>query len=113
MKARELEGLPPLAADDPRHGTPNGYNNLGCRCRPCTKANSDYNRERNHATGRKRPIAEMRKPLTGPDDPRHGTAGAWSDRKCRCDKCRDFARKAQADYRRRRAARDAAEMSSE
>jgi hypothetical protein len=28
--------------DDERHGTPNGYNNLGCRCTPCTAANTEY-----------------------------------------------------------------------
>lgn len=27
---------------DPRHGSRNGYNNLGCRCDACTSANSDY-----------------------------------------------------------------------
>lgn len=31
-------------ADDPRHGTPNGYNNLGCRCKRCTKAHTEYQR---------------------------------------------------------------------
>lgn len=31
-----------LDADDPRHGTVNGYSNLGCRCPPCNDANSDY-----------------------------------------------------------------------
>ena len=27
-----------LAPDDPRHGTDNGYSNLGCRCQPCRDA---------------------------------------------------------------------------
>ena len=27
---------------DPRHGTPNGYSNLGCGCDPCTAAWADY-----------------------------------------------------------------------
>ena len=35
---RERAGLPDPT--DPRHGTINGYNNLGCRCRRCTDANS-------------------------------------------------------------------------
>ncbi|TFV61399.1 hypothetical protein E4P42_00410 [Mycobacterium sp. PS03-16] len=30
-----------LAADDPRHGTVNGYNNYGCRCEECRLAFSD------------------------------------------------------------------------
>jgi len=29
-----------LAADDPRHGTRNAYHYYGCRCVPCTAANS-------------------------------------------------------------------------
>lgn len=31
-----------LAADDPRHGTWNGYNNLGCRCAHCAEAKRVY-----------------------------------------------------------------------
>ena len=27
-----------LEPDDPRHGTYNGYINLGCRCEPCREA---------------------------------------------------------------------------
>lgn len=30
---RGLKGV--MLPDDPRHGTPNGYLNLGCRCQPC------------------------------------------------------------------------------
>ena len=29
-------------ADDPRHGTLNGYNNLRCRCQPCRDANAAW-----------------------------------------------------------------------
>lgn len=29
-----------LAPDDPRHGTTNGYANLGCRCPECKRANA-------------------------------------------------------------------------
>lgn len=28
----------PFTVDDPRHGTSNGYTNLGCHCPPCTAA---------------------------------------------------------------------------
>lgn len=31
-----------LAPDDPRHGTRNGYGNLGCRCDRCRAANTAY-----------------------------------------------------------------------
>ena len=34
-----------LNADDPRHGTPTGYGNWGCRCEPCRAAGSAANRE--------------------------------------------------------------------
>lgn len=32
----------PLDADDPRHGTPTGYMNHGCRCEPCKVARKVY-----------------------------------------------------------------------
>lgn len=35
----------PLAADDPRHGTANGYSNLKCRCERCTNAWAVWHRE--------------------------------------------------------------------
>jgi hypothetical protein len=45
---RKTKGLGPKAQvardkflknkKDPRHGTTNGYGNLGCRCDPCTEA---------------------------------------------------------------------------
>jgi hypothetical protein len=38
-----------LAPDDPRHGTVNGYGNLGCRCQPCRDAHAAYRRERGYA----------------------------------------------------------------
>ncbi len=40
-----------------------------------------------------------RVPLTDPNDDRHGTSVAWSHHGCRCDKCRQFARMHQAQYR--------------
>jgi hypothetical protein len=38
-----------MKPDDPRHGTANGYDNLGCRCPPCTSAWADYIHERRMA----------------------------------------------------------------
>lgn len=40
---RAAKGLP---AGDNRHGTNNGYRNLGCRCVQCVAANTKYERER-------------------------------------------------------------------
>lgn len=41
-------------------------------------------------------MARWRGRLTGPDDPRHGTANAYMNCYCRCDACRS----AWADYHR-------------
>lgn len=41
-KARRGRGLPP---NDPRHGTATGYRYHGCRCGPCTAANTEAARE--------------------------------------------------------------------
>lgn len=43
IKTRRSVGL---SAEDPRHGTPTGYVNCGCRCNKCRIANRDYRRER-------------------------------------------------------------------
>ena len=32
----------PLAADDARHGTDNGYSNCGCRCAACVDAHATH-----------------------------------------------------------------------
>ncbi len=34
---------------DPRHGTPNGYLNLSCKCADCKRAHSIYHRALMHA----------------------------------------------------------------
>lgn len=66
----------PLAPDDPRHGTSNGYGNLGCRCEECRAAHAA-----NHAAYIKRQRAAGR--VVG----RHGSSVAY-DTGCRCDMCR-------------------------
>lgn len=69
-----------LPADDPRHGTPNGYSNLGCRCAACKEAN-----RLNHAEY----MARVRRTgqLVKVDDALHGTSYRY-DVGCRCDACR-------------------------
>lgn len=66
----------PLAVDDPRHGTVNGYGNLGCRCDACRRAHAE-----NHAAymAKKRARGEV----VG----KHGSSAAY-DSGCRCDECR-------------------------
>lgn len=66
----------PLSADDPRHGTPNGYGNLGCRCARCRAAHAA-----NHSAYMKRQREAGR--VIGS----HGSSVAY-DTGCRCDECR-------------------------
>lgn len=70
-----------IGPDDPRHGTVNGYGNLGCRCRPCTVAAS-----RERYLWRK---AQAENLAGNPDDPRHGTPSGYNNYRCRCDRCRE------------------------
>lgn len=79
--------------DDPRHGTPKGYN-YGCRCERCEKAGRDYRREnefrlrtaanRSHAKA----LLEM---ADDQGDRRHGTKYGYSCG-CRCERCREAER---------------------
>lgn len=91
-----------LEASDPRHGTYNGYKNLGCRCDRCRAAHTVYVRERTHRVGIHRPrevyLQEARaKALLSP----HGTETKYRYHGCRCDECKAASRDAR---RRRRAA---------
>lgn len=97
--ARAGHRLPP---GDKRHGTRGGYSNWGCRCQPCTKANTDA--VRNYFRGRGvRPIAEWRAELRAQalaSLPPHGSEARYLHklRPCRCARCR----KASAEARKRR-----------
>ena len=65
-----------LLADDPRHGTLNGYCNLACRCEMCRGANRERHREyiqRVRSLGR----------ILGT----HGSSAAYESG-CRCEACR-------------------------
>lgn len=90
----------PLAANDPRHGTYNGYHNLGCHCRPCTEAHSAYILARNHRTGRTVPLEDHLyiKRLRAELRDNHGTETRYTSLRCRCEHCRAAA----ADARRLR-----------
>lgn len=55
------------------HGTPSSYLR-GCRCEPCTKANTEYCRRYTGA-----------KPRT---EPAHGTLSRYQRGVCRCDECK-------------------------
>jgi hypothetical protein len=90
-----------LAADDPRHGTANGYCNLKCRCDACRNAWREWMSDYNHRTGRHRPqtiyLAEVTK---RPEDVPHGTNSRYR-RGCRCDECRARQTALKRDWRRR------------
>ena len=80
--ARDIVGddraeRPPLPPGDARHGTVNGYHNLGCRCGACRKAWATH-------------IAQRRaeRPPLPPGDARHGTVNGYCNLSCRCDACR-------------------------
>lgn len=63
---------PPLAPDDPRHGTLNGYGNLGCRCDRCRAANTAAHRDymRAHPEQYRRQTRTERRKRTGDPDRR-------------------------------------------
>lgn len=67
-----------LKNNDPRHGTVNGYNNLGCRCPQCRAAWVVCQKEQ-----RLKRAAKL-----SPNDPRHGKASTYFNHMCRCDKCK-------------------------
>jgi hypothetical protein len=83
----------PLAPDDPRHGTANGYNNYLCRCEPCRQAWATYTRETNHRRGINLPRAErialQREEAEARDY--HGTENGYTKHRCRCHQCTEAA----------------------
>jgi hypothetical protein len=68
-----------LDSDDPRHGTTNGYTNLGCRCYECRSAWREYVREKNHRLGRHRPWSEYLADVT-----------TVRDSELRCVRCQNW-----------------------
>lgn len=73
--------------DDPRHGTANGYSNLGCRCDKCRAAGTSRLQAQRAARAR-RGLPE--------GDLRHGKPTTYTNWGCRCQACK----KAWAEYRR-------------
>lgn len=87
-----MKGL--LPPDDPRHGTTNGYGNLGCRCGACREAN-----RKNHQAY----VEKVRDSgqLIGAEL-KHGTAYRYQVG-CRCAECREARnKKSREDQRRKR-----------
>jgi len=76
---------------DPRHGTNNGYTNLGCRCTRCSRANSDRQAE-----------YRDRLAMTPWDLIPHGTENGYNNYSCSCDDCRNAHRIAHKEWRHRR-----------
>jgi hypothetical protein len=74
---------------DERHGTRNGYGNLGCRCTDCRDANTEWQASN-------RALMRDRVPPYGS----HGKATTYTNWSCRCPDCT----RAHADYERRRQA---------
>lgn len=95
-----------LEPDDPRHGTVNAYNNLGCRCDPCKAAQSEQNARTYLLYGfdtcvcgrsKRRVAALCRTCYDEKREAQHGTEPRYK-RGCRCDECR----RASAERRRAR-----------
>lgn len=76
---------------DKRHGTPNGYNNYGCRCDRCRAAHAADSLKRKNA----RRIAPTPRHV-------HGTVNGYDNYSCRCKRCT----KAHTDAARERRHRD-------
>jgi hypothetical protein len=70
-------GICRLESGDPRHGTVNGYTNLGCGCVPCRAAHSVKCLERR--------VARSAGPIP---DRVHGTPGGYGNYRCTCGDCR-------------------------
>lgn len=74
---------------DVRHGTPNGYINLKCRCARCIEAGRSYSRLDKELTKR---FFECPPEL-------HGTFNGYCNYRCRCDPCLVAAREARARWK--------------
>jgi hypothetical protein len=81
-----------MTDDDSRHGTHNGYKNLGCRCDRCKEANRIE-----EAKVKARRIARFR---NGEAEVTHGLYTTYGNWGCRCRPCTDAW---VADHRARRA----------
>lgn len=93
--ARERFGTPAarrfrLNWKDPRHGTSNGYRNLGCRCEACKAANTEDQRR----------LREERRARA--EDIPHGTMSGYSNWGCRCEECSEVRREYTDTYKYRR-----------
>lgn len=95
------EARQPLAADDPRHGTRNGYTNLGCRCEACRAAATAAHTEWRHRTGYSEPreVVNDRRALNAFLTDSCGTETGYSKKGCRCAACRDASAAARATRR--------------
>jgi len=88
----------------PQHGSRSTYINYGCRCDPCTKANSAACREWAHRQMARRELIDGR--LVAPlPDAQHGKQPTYTNHGCRCEPCTAANRDAQNHHRKAREAR--------
>lgn len=76
------------------HGKASTYRNTGCRCKPCTDANTERARR-----GRAERVERAK---TNPEIVPHG-AGGYRNWGCRCQVCTDANTARCVDYAKRRA----------
>lgn len=86
----------PLHPEDPRHGTVNGYNNLGCRCADCKTAWTEFCKRRRQ---------ERRERLPENTTVLHGSESTYFNHSCRCALCKDAHTEGERLRRTRRLAR--------
>ncbi len=86
---------PPMEADDPRHGTANGYANRYCRCDDCRAAWLIYQKPFGLAWRRRRGMQPKKYGRT------HGIRATYRNG-CRCDDCTRAEREYSRSYRARK-----------
>lgn len=86
VNKRRGEPLP----DKVEHGTPNAYNNYGCRCEVCKSAYRLYQIEQ---------VAGRRAKGLPTVDSRHGTYNGYLNYHCRCERCVEANRVYSIGYR--------------
>ncbi len=85
----------PLPYGDPKHGTLNGYGNLGCRCPDCRAASAQAQRQ-----ARKVRAARL---VADPSLATHGKANTYVNWACHCRPCTKAKSAVDTIGRRRRA----------
>ena len=117
MSAIENSPPVPLTSDKEEswHGTRSGFSYHGCHCDDCREWRRRWDREyskRPEVRKRRRASAAARRRAakngtcpavsTSNEETWHGTRGGHTNRGCRCDRCKEWRRNWDREYRKRR-----------